>query len=297
MPYAPSTNAVTRLVFGLLCLCLGLMQAATAAPKGREIWKTPDEFVLLAPQDAMEDERPQLNDHPIVLDPGRLAAALTRLRVHEAKDPSEAVAVFEPDAARRLATALSDAFGRAAADQDVLFAIDMAQKAAMFGSNPVSVAGRAFYQGRHLHLIIGELHISTVPPEYKNYPIGYPKIDRRLHPHQTGGRAKETRFDPAAHFETNDDVHLFVQRGQERADWLVLDVDALAGARKQAPSVSTAMPAPTAGDPEPSSGDTVKPAGSASIEERLIRLKRLRDQDLISDEEYRRIRNEILNQL
>jgi hypothetical protein len=35
----------------------------------------------------------------------------------------------------------------------------------------------------------------------------------------------------------------------------------------------------------------------ASIEERLLRLKRLRDQDLISDEEYRRIRNEILNQL
>jgi hypothetical protein len=207
------------------------------------------------------------------------------------------VAVFESDAARRLAAPLSDALSRAAGDQDVLFAIDMAQKAAIFGSNPVSVAGRAFYQGQRLHLIIGELHISTLPAEYKNYPIGYPKIDRRLHPHQTGGRSKETRYDPAAHFETSDNVGLFVQRGKQRSDWLVLNIDALAGAQKQAPAISTITSAPTVGKPEASSTDTVKPAGTASIEERLLRLKRLRDQDLISDEEYRRIRNEILNQL
>jgi hypothetical protein len=279
MPYASTNNTSTCLVGGLLCLCLGVMQPATAAPKGREIWKTPDEFVLLAPQDAVEGDSPQLNDHPIVLDSGRLAAALSSLRVHEAKDPTEVVAVFESDAARRLAAPLSDALSRAAADQDVLFAIDMAQKAAIFGSNPVSVAGRAFYQGQRLHLIIGELHISTVAAEYKNYPIGYPKIDRRLHPHQTGERSKETRYDPAAHFETSDNVGLFVQRGKQRSDWLVLNIDALAG------------------KPEASSTDTVKPTGTASIEERLLRLKRLRDQDLISDEEYRRIRNEILNQL
>jgi len=48
----------------------------------------------------------------------------------------------------------------------------------------------------------------------------------------------------------------------------------------------------------PSTG-AAKPSGSASpsIEERLLRLKRLREQDLITDEEYNRKRNEILDQL
>jgi hypothetical protein len=297
MSHTPITNAGSPLVGGLLCLCIGLIQAATAASKAQEIWKAPDEFVLLAPQDAVEGDTPPLNDQPIVLDSGPLAAALVKLRVHEGKDPTETVAVFGSDAARRLAAPLSEALSRAAADQDVLFAVDMAQKAATFGSNSVSVAGRAFYRSQHLHLIIGELHVSTVPAEYKNYPIGYPKIDRRLHPHQTGERLKETRYNPAAHFDTSDNVRLFVQGGKERSDWLVLDVDALAGAQIQAPAASTTAPAPTGGNPERSSADTATPAGSTSIEERLLRLKHLRDRDLISDEEYRHIRNEILNQL
>jgi len=186
-----------------------------------------------------------------------------------------------------LATPLSTALSRAAADQDILFAIETLQKAAIFGSKPVSVAGRAFYQNQRLHLIIGELHVSTVPPEYKNYPIGYPKPDRRLQPHQTGERSREAHYDPAAHFETGADVSLFLQDGKLRPDWLVLNVSALAAPDQRA---ATAAPA---------SAGTAKPSTSAppSIEERLRRLKHLREQDLISEDEYNRKRSEILDQL
>jgi len=251
--------------------------------------------VVLAPQDALAGDATPRNDEPIVIEPAKLAAALAKLRVHEGKGVPETIPVFESDAARRLAGPLSTALERATADQDVLFAIDMSQRAALLGSKPVSVAGRAFYQNQRLQLIIGELHVSTIPPEYKNYPIGYPKPDRRLHPHQTGERAKEAHYDPAAAFETGDDVSLSVQHGKVRSDWLVLNVAALAAGELPAAAPTTV----SMGNATTPSAGAAKPSGSASpsIEERLLRLKRLREQDLITDEEYKRKRNEILDQL
>ena len=239
MQYTPAASVSGRLLAPMLCLCLGVVQVATASSnKTTEIWKSVDEFVVLAPQDALTGNAVPRNDQPVVIEPANLAAALAKLRVQEG-GAQEAVPLFGNDAARKLATPLSTALSRAAADQDILFAIEMLQKAAIFGSKPVSVAGRAFYQNQRLHLIIGELHVSTVPPEYKNYPIGYPKPDRRLHPHQTGERSREAHYDPAAHFETGDDVSLFVQDGKPRHDWLVLNVSALASPDQRAAATAT----------------------------------------------------------
>ena len=305
MQYTPATSINTRSLAPILCLCLGFVQAAEATSnKTTEIWKSLDEFVVLAPQDALAGNAAPRNDQPIVIEPAKLAAVLAKLRVREGKGVPETIPVFESDAARRLAGPLSTALERAAADQDVLFAIDMSQKAALLGSKPVSVAGRAFYQNQRLQLIIGELHVSTIPPEYKNYPIGYPKPDRRLHPHQTGERAKEAHYDPAAAFETGDDVSLFVHDGKMRSDWLVLNVGALAADDRSAavpampPAVPAMLSAGTSQNAAPGAG-AAKPSSSPSpsIEERLLRLKRLREQDLITDEEYKRKRNEILDQL
>jgi len=294
--HTPATSINGRSLPPILCLCLGFVQAAAAnSNKSIEIWKSLDEFVVLAPQDALAGDATPRNDEPIVIEPAKLAAALAKLRVHEGKGVPETTPVFESDAARRLAGPLSTALERATADQDVLFAIDMSQRAALLGSKPVSVAGRAFYQNQRLQLIIGELHVSTIPPEYKNYPIGYPKPDRRLHPHQTGERAKEAHYDPAAAFETGDDVSLSVQHGKVRSDWLVLNVAALAAGELPAAAPTTV----SMGNATTPSAGAAKPSGSASpsIEERLLRLKRLREQDLITDEEYKRKRNEILDQL
>jgi len=294
--HTPATSINGRSLPPILCLCLGFVQAAAAnSNKSIEIWKSLDEFVVLAPQDALAGDATPRNDEPIVIEPAKLAAALAKLRVHEGKGVPETIPVFESDAARRLAGPLSTALERATADQDVLFAIDMSQRAALLGSKPVSVAGRAFYQNQRLQLIIGELHVSTIPPEYKNYPIGYPKPDRRLHPHQTGERAKEAHYDPAAAFETGDDVSLSVQHGKVRSDWLVLNVAALAAGELPAAAPTTV----SMGNATTPSAGAAKPSGSASpsIEERLLRLKRLREQDLITDEEYERKRNEILDQL
>ena len=300
MRHTQATSLSGHLFVPMLCLCLGFAQAATAgSDKTTQIWKRMDEFTVLGPQDAVAGDAVPLNDQPVAIEPAELAAALAKLQVNEGKGAQITVPLFEKDAARRLAAPLSTALSRAAADQDILFAIDMSQKAALFGSKPVSVAGRAFYQNQHLHLIIGELHVSTVPSEYKNYPIGYPKIDRRLHPHQTGGRSQEAHYDSAAHFETGDNVSLFEHNGKVRSDWLVLNVAALAGPDQPAAPAPRMAPAVTSQSPPAANAGAANPSTSASpsIEERLLRLKHLREQDLITDEEYNRKRNAILDQL
>jgi len=280
-------------------LCLGLAQAAIAnSSKTTEIWKNLDEFVVLAPQDAPAGEAIPPNDQPVVIKPADLGAALGRLQVYEGGGSQGAIPLFEAGAAQRLAAQLGIALGRATADQDVLFAIEMPQKSALFGANSVSVAGRVFFQNQRLHMIIGELHVSTVPPEYKTYPIGYPKLDRRLHPHQTGRRSQEARYDPVARFATGDGVGLYERDGKTRADWLVIDLGAIVNRDQSA--VAPGMP-PASKSPNVAPGNvgTAQAHGGASpsIEERLLRLKHLREQDLITEEEYDRKRKDILDQL
>ncbi|HWS61571.1 MAG TPA: SHOCT domain-containing protein, partial [Steroidobacteraceae bacterium] len=110
---------------------------------------------------------------------------------------------------------------------------------------------------------------------------------------------REAHYDPAAHFETGDDVTLFVQDGKPRDDWLVLNVSALASPDQRAAATATSAPSVTSQNPLPASAGAEKPSTSVppSIEERLRRLKHLREQDLITEEEYNRKRSEILDQL
>ncbi len=300
MRYTSAPSWKGRLLAPILSLCLGLAQAATAnSNKTTEIWKNIDQFVVLVPQDATVGDVVPPNDQPVVIEPADLATALGTLQVYEGRGSQEAVPLFEADATQKLAAQLSAALGRATADQDILFAIEMPQKSALFGSKRVSVAGRAFFQNQRLQMIIGELHVSTMPPEYKTYPIGYPRLDRRLHPHQTGRRSQETRYDPASRFATGNGVNLYNREGKTRADWLVIDVGAFVKRNQSAPP---APAVPPVNEPPGAAPDRVGAApahGGAlpSIEERLLRLKRLREQDLITKEEYDRKRNEILDQL
>jgi hypothetical protein len=94
-------------------------------------------------------------------------------------------------------------------------------------------------------------------------------------------------------------VSLFVLDGKLRPDWLVLNVSSLAAPDQRAAATATSTPTVTSQDALPASAGAAKPStrASPSIEERLRRLKHLREQDLITEEEYNRKRSEILDQL
>lgn len=293
---APATRLLSATCLST-AVCLGTAMGASAAgSETTTIWQGLDAFVELAPQDAFAAQSAPPNEQPVTISAADIAEALAALRVKEGARARETAPLFTPDAAERLSGPLASALARASANQDILFAIDMAQKAVLIGSKPVSVAGRAFYREQRLNLIIGELHVSTVPPEYKDYPIGYPKLDRRLHPHETGGRAVETHYPRGAHFELGDAVSLFMQDGKQRGDWLIVNVGALSAAQGAGESNgATVAQRATVAPVAPAAAATT--AASASIEERLRRLKSLRDQDLITPDDYDRKRREILDQL
>src|SRR5260221_7866071 len=298
--YTPAPRWYGRLLAPTLSLCLGLAQTAIAdSSKTTEIWKNLDEFVVLALQDAPAGDVISPNDQPVAIEAADLTVALGKLRVYEGKGSQQAVPLFEAGATEKLAAQLGAALRRATSGQDILFAIEMPRRSALFGSNPVSVAGRVFYQNERLHMIIGELHVSTVPPEYKTYPIGYPKPDRRLHPHQTGRRSQEARYDPVARLATGDGVSQYERDGKTRAEWLVIDVGAFATDNESATAAPGVPPATESSSATPQDVAATQAHGGASpsIEERLLRLKHLREQDLITEEEYDRKRNEILDQL
>ncbi len=300
MRYIPEPSSNGHTLALVLLLCLGLPQAATASSNETvAVWKNIDQFVVLAPQDAPVGDTAPPNDQPVAIEPADLSAALGKLRVYEGKGSQEGVPLFEAVAAENLATQLGIALRRATSGQDILFAIEMQQKSALFGSNPVSVAGRVFYQNQRLNMIIGELHVSTVTAEYKTYPIGYPKLDRRLHPHQTGRRSQEARFDPVARFATSDGVNLYERDGKVRSDWLVVEVGAFVKRSQPAAEAPAVPPATKSASAAPESVGAAQIHGGASpsFEERLLRLKHLREQDLITAEEYDRKRKEILDQL
>ena len=269
-----------RLFFGMACVLLSICSSSAGSASLEEtVWKGVDEFVKLVPQDAPAAP----NQHPASLRPADLAATLEgiRLRTDDATD-----SLMARRDAQRLAPHLAAALSRASPGQDVVIALSIPVKARLIGSEEVTIAARAFHSDGKLNLIVGDLWRSALSPDYRRSPLARREIDRRLYPHLPGARAQETAHE-GLRFETGPGVQLFALNGRVRQDWLVLDV--------------VASPAPTerarheAVAPERSAPPAAEKAPTA--EERLLRLKRLHGQGLITDEEYSRKRKEIIDQL
>jgi len=210
-------------VMAFLVFALPLVVSSAAAPP-EATWKAGAELVKLAPQDSLPGTRAtEPNDHPVVLKPEDLAVSLAAIRFERG---GRSLPLLEAAAATRLARPLSTALSRASPNEDVLFAAEFSAKPAPIGSSRVTVAGRAFYLNERLNLIIGDLHASTVAPEFYRSLVATTQIDRRLRPHQPGERAQERRFE-GARVEEKGHVTLHVHNGATRGDWLVLDVAAL----------------------------------------------------------------------
>jgi len=269
----------------VLLACVSVASAETAKPSQPvAIWADGDQFVQLAPQDSIAGSPPPPNAHPVTIAPADIAAALAKIALRR---EGEGYLLFDAKTTRRLAAPLSKALSQAAPNQDVLFAVLMWVKAALLGSNDVTVAGRAFVLNGRLHVIIGDLHRSAVAPEFYRYPNASRTIDRRVHPHVPGQRAQETRFDDEARFETMPGLALFEVNGKPRGDWLVLDIATL----------TEKSPPPAAAGAAPSPSQPAQSTAAPSLEERLLRLKQLREKNFITDEEYAHKRREILDQL
>ncbi len=166
--------------------------------------------------------------------------------------------LFIPAEAEAMAKALSEAMAAAGPGEDLVVLSTLRRDGGFFAEN-LGVTARVFATGGRLNLIVHDTRLDFV--------YAY-NLDNRLPSFDYGSR-------------TRPGSAVLKAPGAEspRADWLVLS---LADA---APRLAAAAPAPKAAAPVP-----------ASVEERLRGLKRFREQDLITEDEYTRQKQELLKE-
>jgi hypothetical protein len=269
------TRRLYSIVFtGLILLTLSSLASASDI---RYLWQSRDQFVALERQDISSAGPAQLNGHPLDLTLDRLTAILESIDMR-ATDGEKPEPLFTRSAVETLAPYLLQGLQQASPAEDVTFAV-VGLYNALYGlaKSPKVTTGRVFYKEGRLNIIVG-----LVQQEVKD------RDDRRLVPFTPGSRLK------AGEGEWN----LLQHPGQHgfsliRKDWVAFS-DEWRPSVAQIPVaekiVTPVKIAPV--QPGKRNNDTLKPAA-----DRLTTLNELRDKGLISMEEYREKRMEILNGL
>lgn len=240
-------------------------KAVHAADARRTIWQSRDQYVAVGHQDSAADAPAAANDHPVELSLDSLTSILASINVSSVENEKPG-SLFTVAAVQVLAPHLQKGLHLAAPDEDVTFAI-IGLHDALFGlaKSPKVTTGRIFYKAGQLNLIVG-----LVQQEVND------RDDRRLSPFIPGSRQKTS----AGEWTLLTDTPLV------RRDWMAF------GKEWQAPVVSATIVEKAApGQPVKRHDDFRKPA------ERLTTLNELKEKGLITEDEYRAKRLEILNGL
>lgn len=260
---------ISRLLSAVLCLTLSLTACATTgADNGRSatarpLWQSREQFITIVPRESKPGQTLSGNDHPLRISPAGLNRLLSRPAVLTAEDDKKQP-LFTTTELNLLAEHVSAGLSRCGTDEEIVFAI-FGYHTSLLGlaREELVTTGRIFSSDGKLNLVLGMVHQRVKSNE-----------DRRLAPFTPG-----SRFSPATLDITIIPATTTSAYSLKRPDWITFTMG------EEPPAETT-----------PAEVTTTQPVGK-SIEERLLRLKSLRDKDLINDEEYRGKRLQILNEL
>ena len=316
---------LTILLALLMSGCGASLFGGNSADSNSVVWKHRDQFVRVEKQDRA-NAKPPLNDHPANISAQQIRDIFGALDI-KFDNQDKPVSLFSSKELEILGDAISTGLAQATPTQDVTFAIVGIHRGLVsFSQDRAYVTGRVFYQGGKLNLILGKVHEAYIEAD-----------DRRTHPFQVGSRkfvplkSWEATWKP----EPETGLQLQTSNGIERYDWLVLNTDpqiwqAALAEKKEAKETAKAAfqeasqvrqesaqvsaeqerlraelealkqdmkaikQAPTAA---PAIVQPAQTEAGDSIKVRLRRLKDLRDEDLITEDEYRAKRQKILDNL
>ena len=269
---------LSGLPLALLCqACLGPVQSV------RPLHEDHERFVRLeARAGDPRAEGARRFAHPVALSPAEWVRILAGIRIQPRRDsvlfttalepPTEA---FAPNEIVYLSRALSETFAMARPDERVVFGMSRVLPS---GLNEITTGGW-FAEGARLHLLLA------------NYRHSATKSSVRERLWKEPLRAIAAPFYDVVQGEQQTVVKgtgLLSVLASGSGPEVVIEYKALLSAlpaaiRPPAAAVEKAPPAPDAGRLAP-----------AAAEERLRALKRMREQELITDEEYRAKRKEVL---
>ncbi|WP_374600117.1 SHOCT domain-containing protein [Niveibacterium sp.] len=243
---------------------------------------SPWDYIELQQRSGAEKGAP--NQHPVQLSADAVTRALSSVQVILGKDT---VALFEQAEVSRLARAIAGSLTKAGPDQDLVFVSTSRHKELGAYGAKLTNTGRVFYADGALQLIVGV--------QLSDALLG-------LRPGTSPTRA----LDPGKRAKSSERVKI-VDPGQSgarvvRNDWIAFQLDAAASAASAAPA------APAVVAPAAAPAAAAQPASSPAVdravqrhfsqqESRLVLLKRMRDQGLITEAEYEAKRAEALKNL
>jgi hypothetical protein len=267
------SRAAGRLA-GLTCAVLALLAFSSVSPASdvRYLWQSRDQFVAL--------ERLELaaavNDHPTEQTLERLSSILSSI-VMRGPDGAKPEPVFTQQGVEILAPHLQQALRQASSGEDVTFAV-IGLHSALFGfaKSPKVTTGRVFYKAGRLNVVFG-----CAQKDFNE------REDRRISPFIPGSRQKAAEGEWTLLPQTGRNGFSLV-----RKDWVTFSDEWLAPVAPAPVVEQKAPPVPAAPvQPVKTAIDPRKPS------ERLTILNELKDKGLITEEEYRGKRLEILNGL
>lgn len=251
-----------------LCLTLAVTACATTgtdksgSAAARPLWQSREQFVTIVPRESRAGEISSGNDHPMNITPAALSRLLASPTVIPAGGEKE-LPLFTPTELNLLSEHVATGLNSCSADEEIVFAIYGYHTSLLgLGREERVTAGRIFSAEGKLNLVLGMVQKRVNSNE-----------DRRLAPFTPGSRFAPATLDVTITPAAAGSAYLL-----KRADWLVFTPELEPPAEVTAPGTITGQP-------------------GRSIEERLLRLNNLREKHLITDEEYRSKRLQILNEL
>ena len=238
------------------------------------------EFVKLVARDG----NPEIsNNHPLKINPQTLTAILTEIKILPKKtsdDDEIPEPLFSKSKTKSLGIKLSEAFREARPDQDIAFQVmELSSMLGKLIKKPAYTTGRMFWRNKQLQIVFGSIRRGVAKRKLLGQNTGF------INPPQLGSRERmvDSDYKPALFPGTR---YAETRSGSVRSDWLMIDpretLRATADAEEQ-----TEMQAQNERKAEPDN----------SVEARLRYLKGLREQDLISEENYRYKVRQILDNL
>jgi len=263
--------------FAVSALSAILMLSSTSHGSDvRKLWQSRDQFVALERVDYPAGATVNSNDHPVEISPDRLTAILASIEFNsvDIKKPEQ---LITSQSLEVLVPQLVQGFRQATPGEDVTFAVIGLHKSLFgFAKSPKVTTGRAFYSGGRLNIIFG-----LVQKEFNE------REDRRLNPFLPGSRQKANEEGWTILPEPGQNGFTLV-----RKDWVAFSDEWRVPVEQKPVAEQNIPPVPaTPVQPLKQHNDTRKPA------DRLTTLNELKDKGLISEEEYRSKRMEILNGL
>jgi hypothetical protein len=276
---------------GALTLFAQACSGPTLADRGpRSLSENQDRFVRVEVHS--EDRRPEgvaRFSHPVRLSPAEWVRILSSVRIQSRKDsfiftpakepPTEA---FAPEEIAYLSRTLSETFARTTPEQRVVFGLSRVLPS---GVNEVTTGG-LFMMGSRLHLVLANYRHSVtkagVREQLWNEPL----------------RTVSAPF----YVVVQDDYHTVMEKGilsglRNAGPEIAIEYQALlnAPAGVAVPAPPSVVTPPEAAAEKPSLTPESSRIPPAAVEEHLRTLKRLRELDLITEEEYRQKKKEILD--